>query len=157
MASVSRILLPTGFSELSRRAAEYVKLLLPALGAELHVVSVVPHAAIVVDPGIPGAGGLPIAGPAPGEMIAQGRERLAAFVQDVFPNEAGRVHAAVVMGSIAEELLRYVQEHSIDLIVMGTHADRVLKRVIWGSVGKSVLEGSTCPVLLVPGRDAPRV
>ena len=40
MASVSRVLLPTRFALLSRRAAEYAKLLVPVLDARLHVVHV---------------------------------------------------------------------------------------------------------------------
>jgi nucleotide-binding universal stress UspA family protein len=32
----------------------------------------------------------------------------------------------------------------------------MLKRIIWGSISKSVMERAPCPVLLVPVHDAPR-
>ena len=41
-------------------------------------------------------------------------------------------------------------EKKPDLVVMGTHADGVLRRLVFGSVSKQVLESAPCGVLLVP-------
>lgn len=154
MARVSRVLLPTAFSVLSRRAAEYASLLVPDL-AEVHVVHVVPHTALFLDPGLP-ALSTPAAGPSTAELLADARARLDAFVREVFPGRPG-VTPAALAGGVVEGLLGYISAHRIELVVMGTHADGMLKRIIWGSVSKCILEGAPCPVLLVPVRDAPRV
>ncbi|OAJ53561.1 hypothetical protein A6V36_28885 [Paraburkholderia ginsengiterrae] len=53
---------------------------------------------------------------------------------------------------VATCLLRYVQGHSVDLVVMGTHGRRGIQRMTMGSVAEQFLRRSTCPVLLV--RDA---
>ncbi|ANB74654.1 universal stress protein [Paraburkholderia sp. 1N] len=53
---------------------------------------------------------------------------------------------------VASCLLRYVQGHSVDLVVMGTHGRRGMRRMTIGSVAERFLRSSTCPVLLV--RDA---
>ena len=154
-ASVSRILLPTRFSLLSRRAAEYVKLLVPRLGAELHVVHVVPHTELVMDPGVPGVS-MPVLGPSAPELLDQARRKLEAFVQEVVPELASATVTFAVIGGVTDELTRYVQAQRIDLVIMGTHADGLLKRLVFGSVGKGVLEGVSCPVLLIPVHNAPR-
>jgi nucleotide-binding universal stress UspA family protein len=53
---------------------------------------------------------------------------------------------------VASCLLRYVQGHKADLVVMGTHGRRGVQRLKTGSVAEQFLRFSTCPVLLV--RDA---
>jgi nucleotide-binding universal stress UspA family protein len=53
---------------------------------------------------------------------------------------------------VASCLQRYVQGHSVDLVVMGTHGRRGMRRMMIGSVAERFLRFSTCPVLLV--RDA---
>ncbi|MFM0456126.1 universal stress protein [Paraburkholderia nemoris] len=50
---------------------------------------------------------------------------------------------------IASCLLRYVQGHDVDLVVMGTHGRRGIQRMKLGSVAERFLRFSTCPVLLV--------
>ncbi|MCA8064242.1 universal stress protein [Burkholderia sp. AU38729] len=56
--------------------------------------------------------------------------------------------------SVAERLQRYVAERSIDLVVVGTHGRRGVRRLFLGSVAERFLRGSSCPVLLVRGSDA---
>jgi nucleotide-binding universal stress UspA family protein len=49
-----------------------------------------------------------------------------------------------------ETIARYAEEAGIDLIVIGTHARSVMKRILLGSTSKAVLEHAPCPVLMVP-------
>ncbi|KWK51267.1 universal stress protein UspA [Burkholderia stagnalis] len=58
---------------------------------------------------------------------------------------------------IAERLQRYVNDHAIDLAVVGTHGRRGIRRMVIGSVAERFLRGSQCPVLLMRGDDTPRV
>jgi nucleotide-binding universal stress UspA family protein len=54
---------------------------------------------------------------------------------------------------VADEIVKQAREWSADLIVMGTHGRRGLKRLALGSDAELVLRLSSVPVLLV--RDAP--
>jgi nucleotide-binding universal stress UspA family protein len=49
----------------------------------------------------------------------------------------------------AEEIVRYAQAHSIDLIVMGTHGRSAVAHLLMGSVAERVVRTAPCPVLTV--------
>lgn len=53
------------------------------------------------------------------------------------------------VGSVAEAVPRWINEHGIDLIVMGTHGRRGLKHLLMGSVAEAIFRAATCPVLTV--------
>ena len=56
----------------------------------------------------------------------------------------------VVSGvSIAEGIVAYAKEHSIDLIVTGTHGRGAVKHFLMGSVAERVVRTAPCPVLTV--------
>ncbi|MBX3378488.1 MAG: universal stress protein [Phycisphaeraceae bacterium] len=153
--SIKTILLPTAFSLLSRRAAQHVLLLESKFNAEVHLLNVVEPTTLMLDQPVPGASiPMPVPGTEPSELLAQADRRLHEFAAEVFGDLAARVRVFSVIGGITDEIVRHAQQHKIDLIVMGTHADGALKRLVFGSVGRGVLEGAPCPVLLVPVRGA---
>ena len=55
-------------------------------------------------------------------------------------------------GDPAEEILRYVDESEVDLVLMATHGRSGIRRFVMGSVAEKVLQASSVPVLLVPAR-----
>jgi len=55
---------------------------------------------------------------------------------------------------VAQRLQRYVDEHAIDLAVVGTHGRRGIRRMVLGSVAERFMRASSGPVLLVRGDDA---
>ena len=55
-------------------------------------------------------------------------------------------------GTAADSILRDARKWGADLIVMGTHGRRGLRRVVLGSDAEQVLRMTTVPVLLVRGR-----
>jgi universal stress protein E len=58
---------------------------------------------------------------------------------------------AVLPGEDAgEALVRHAQDVKADLIVMGTHCDRVLVRALLNSVSSYLVRRATVPVLLIP-------
>lgn len=154
MAAITAILLPTGFSDLSRRAAGHARLLAQSHGAVVHVLHIVPPP---VPSEVPGSG-VPHMPPIamPSDMLDAAKESVQRFASEQLPGLHPAPVTAVAIGPIEAEIVAYAQKHAIDLIVMGTHADGILKRLIFGSVSKSVLEHSLCPVLLVPVKDAKR-
>jgi len=57
---------------------------------------------------------------------------------------------SVVRGQPAESILQYVDDHHIDMIVMGTHGEHGEMMGGLGSVASKVLKRSSVPVLMVP-------
>jgi nucleotide-binding universal stress UspA family protein len=55
--------------------------------------------------------------------------------------------------SAAGAILDYATENEIDLVVMGTHGRRGLRRLLLGSVAEEVVRLAPCPVLTVPERE----
>jgi len=58
----------------------------------------------------------------------------------------------LAVGYPAEEILRYADEHDIDLILMATHGHSGIRRWAVGSVADKVLRASKVPVWLVRAR-----
>lgn len=52
-------------------------------------------------------------------------------------------------GPIAAAVPKWIAEHGIDLIVMGTHGRHGLKHLLIGSVAETIFRNATCPVLTV--------
>lgn len=48
-----------------------------------------------------------------------------------------------------DEILSYVDDHDIDLVVMSTHGHRGVDRMLFGSVTAEVVRTASCPVLTV--------
>ena len=55
--------------------------------------------------------------------------------------------------SAAHALVKYADEHDCDLIVMGTHGRRGLRRLMIGSVAEEVVRTAHCPVVTVHQAD----
>lgn len=56
----------------------------------------------------------------------------------------------VVRGQAADSILQYVDDHNIDMVVMGTHGEHGEVAGGLGSVASKVLQRSSVPVLMVP-------
>jgi nucleotide-binding universal stress UspA family protein len=62
--------------------------------------------------------------------------------------EVGRDY---IIGYPVEEIIKYAEKYSVDLIVMGTSRKSGLNRFLLGSVTEKVVRSSKIPVLVVPG------
>jgi nucleotide-binding universal stress UspA family protein len=63
---------------------------------------------------------------------------------------AGRpVRSTVTLGDSAGELVRIARDHACDLLVVGTHGRKGLKRLVLGSVAERVVREAPCAVLVV--------
>lgn len=151
MATITRILVPTDFSETADAALAYAKPLAAQFGATLHLVHVfsdpyvLPAYAPDVYAGVP----------------ATLREEALAQVADELKLRAGhnpakRIVTATLTGLTARELVRYADEHGIDLIVMGTHGRQGVAHLLLGSVAEHLVRIAPCPVLTVRGKVAQR-
>jgi nucleotide-binding universal stress UspA family protein len=70
------------------------------------------------------------------------------FIGDDDESFLGEV--AVVRGQAAEAILEYVENHNIDMVVMGTNSENGEITGGLGSVASKVLQKSQVPVLMVP-------
>jgi nucleotide-binding universal stress UspA family protein len=57
-------------------------------------------------------------------------------------------------GAVWDVLLDMIQQHGIDLIIVGTHGRRGLSKLLLGSVAEEVFRMAPCPVLTVGPRTA---
>jgi nucleotide-binding universal stress UspA family protein len=64
------------------------------------------------------------------------------------------VDAGALGGSIAEQIQAAAADTHSDLVVLGTHGRRGFQRLMLGSVAEAYVRLSTCPVLLVHGKEA---
>jgi nucleotide-binding universal stress UspA family protein len=146
MIKLSRILVPSDFSDLSIHSMLYVKSFAAAYRAEVHVLHVVDEAyqywmAL-------GPNSLPI-GPPPEELVSGSRSELNRFVETHLHDVSGAVVKEVVLGRPFLEIIRYARHKSIDLIIMGTHGRSGLTQALLGSVAEKVVRKAPCPVLTI--------
>ena len=142
MICVTRILLPTDFSELSSHATKYACALAEQFAAELHVLHVyekftLPESSLGVDWTLVLA------------EAKQAAERQMAEVLGGLWRADRPVVKAFVEGTPFVEIIRYAKEHDIDLIVLGTHGRSGIAHMLIGSVAEKVVRKAPCPVLTV--------
>jgi nucleotide-binding universal stress UspA family protein len=149
MIEFRKILLPVDFSPLSEIAARYAARMAESFGGRIHVIHVLPTDSLVAT--VPEQGAAIVTPLEP--LLEQAERRLDGFIAEHLPGVSADRRA--VCGVPAVDIAREAEEMGADLIVMGTHADGVVKRLVFGSVSKSVLESAPCAVLLVPLAAAP--
>ena len=145
MIALTHVLVPTDFSETSGVAVRYGKALAHAFGAALHVVHVVQEP--FAQPWAVEAYGFSLA-TLQEDWMREARTRLE---QTLTPEEraAHRAEIVTVLGHPVVEILKYAEEHPIDLIVIGTHGRGPLGHMVMGSTAERVVRKAPCPVLTV--------
>ena len=83
------------------------------------------------------------------EKKMQGHQREAARISGL------HVETAILAdGGAAAQIVQFARDGAFDIVVMGTHGDTGLTRVVLGSVASRVVREAECPVLVV--RQVPR-
>lgn len=62
------------------------------------------------------------------------------------------VHRSVRVGETVKEMLKFLTEKEIDLVVMGSHGRTGLSHVLLGSIAEAIVRRAPCPVLIVRPR-----
>lgn len=148
MRQIHRILHPTDFSANSREALKHALHLAKRFEARVQVLHVVPT-----------FGEDPIRGAFQAhtdekafyqQLHREVGQRLEALLDEW--NEGGiSVDRQLVRGDAPEEeILEQARRGKSQLIVMGTHGRRGVRRLLLGSVTEDVLHRTSCPVLTVP-------
>jgi nucleotide-binding universal stress UspA family protein len=79
------------------------------------------------------------------------REKIA-DLKDFFRSSAVPFTLLVEPGEVREVLDRVVEEHAIDLVILGSHGRKGLSHLLLGSMAENVSRTSTCPVITVGPR-----
>ena len=142
--ALETILMPTDFSEPSRRALEYATTLARQLGASIHLLHVIYF---------------PIEGAASPEGywvdLTGVRSQMRADAEREIGALAGslpglKVTTQVVEGTNpARAITRVAKERPVQMIVMGTHGRGGVSHLLLGSVAERVVRTATCPVMTV--------
>ena len=131
---VKKILVAVDFSATSGRALDLARTLADALGASLHLITVVASAFET-----------------PADIEQEQRDACMRLEALLDPTDRTKRHATVScqVGTPAHEIARYAADHEVDLIVMGTHTHGPTHRMATGSIAESVLGTAPCAVLAI--------
>lgn len=81
--------------------------------------------------------------------IEEGVQEELDSIANEFRKELSKVHAHSRAGAPADEIIRFADEESADLIIMGTHGWTGVRHLILGSTAENVVRTAKCPVLSV--------
>jgi len=139
--SLRNILIPTDFSPASQAALPFARALAQTYGSTIlvaHTIPPKPHRQIVTEH-------------IPEEDDAIWRDawlRMETFLQEPgFPGIP--VKTLFDRGDVDAVIPEIIAEHSIDLVVLGTHGRRGVSKMILGSEAEKIYRSATCPVLIV--------
>ena len=145
-----RILIPTDFSDTSRRAVEYAKSIAKSSGSHLLLVHVNEPVNNAVNPITPPEG-MWIDQGVVQEKMEQQLEHIGAELR----SNGFHAQAISVTGRVQRELLSLATKERADLIVVGTHGRSGGDRLLLGSDTEALLRRAICPVFVVgPGAPA---
>jgi nucleotide-binding universal stress UspA family protein len=146
MTTFRRILWPTDFSRLSRRALPVVKDVASRFSAAvevLHVLQPLPAMGFMTGQGAVAAT----------EYMKNSDDGAQKTLREIVERDlAGGIEArgTTTTGNAAHEIVRFAEGNEIDLIIIATHGETGFSRWVFGSVAEKVVRLASCPVLTVP-------
>jgi nucleotide-binding universal stress UspA family protein len=139
--TISNILLATDFSEVSSGALGYACNLARSYGSKIFVTHVVPPEPYLTVPLEPIPIDLDL-------FWNREKQNMADFVSAKALEEIP--HEDILQrGELWDVISNVIDQHRIDLIVMGTHGRKGLKKIVLGSVAEKIYRQAKCPVLTV--------
>lgn len=144
MPEVKRILYPVELTAISEVVAPWAAEMAARFEADLHVLHVVPSLEFW---GVAYASAGFLKADEAG-MESEARQRTAEFcLRHFYP--AFDPTITIRTGKPAEQIIAYVEENGIDMVIMGTHGQMGLDRALFGSVADRVLRQCPVPVTCV--------
>lgn len=146
MRDVRRILHPTDFSDLSKRALPYVRHYATLHDAEIHLLHVLEPMVSTTD--------FTWSGLSFGELeqrrMEGAQEAMASLVLEMELGDR-KVVTAVERGKSHDVVREYAEQKVIDLVILATHGHTGLTHLLLGSTAEMVVRTAPCPVLTVKG------
>ena len=135
---IDTILLPTDGSENSQYAIDQAIEIARPTEARVHVLSVAPEYG---------------SEQTQDQLRAdreEGAETAVVEAKEMLDGAGVETTTAIRDGMTHNKITEYVDDHDIDMIVMGTHGRSGLKRALVGSVAEKTMRNSPIPVVMVP-------
>ena len=138
-----KILYPVDFSDYAEEILDYAVAVTEKFDAELYLVHVIPDLNYFT----------PYESFLTPENLAAIESNIEGQVEKDFNRLTEKlpfpVKKAVRTGPIFVEIIDYVKEEGIDLVVMGTHGRSGIEHILIGSVAEKVVRKAPCPVLTI--------
>jgi nucleotide-binding universal stress UspA family protein len=145
MITLKNVLVATDFSEPSDAALMYGREVAARFEATLHVLHVTQNIYATTF-----AESYAAISPELQQQIEDdARRHLHELVVDSDKSGPPTIPVILTSSSPASAIVNYAKQHSIDLVVMGTHGRGALAHLIMGSVAERVVRLAPCPVLTV--------
>ena len=140
--TLSNILFATDFSEVSRAALPYAKHLAQWYGGKVFVTHVMPP----YEPYL----SVPLE-PVPVDLDLLWKREQQSMAEFVYAGSLGDVpHEEILQrGELWHTISDVIQRNKIDVVVVGTHGHRGLKKAVLGSAAEKIYRHAQCPVLTV--------
>lgn len=144
--SISKVLVPTDFSELSLCAVTYARGFAQTFGAQIHCLHVVDEAyqywAAI------GPESAPV-GPAVEDIRSHAENHMQHFADEHLVGMKYQPVTKVITGRPWAEIVQYALEKTVDLVIVATHGRGGLAHALLGSTTEKVVRKAPCPVLVV--------
>ncbi len=140
-----KILIATDGSEYTKNSIDHGLELAKNTEARVYVIYVIDTAAFASIP-------MDAAWESMYALLKQEGDEATRYVAEKAEAEGVQVERNTVEGHPAEEIIKYAEKNSINLIVMGTLGKSGLDRFLLGSVAEKVVRTSKIPVLVVRGK-----
>lgn len=141
--SIRKVMVPTDFSKYAEDPLAYARQIAMPFDAGLLLFHVVED---FVPPGVYGIDVNPIR-----DLAAQIEERARRELDrmaDALRRDGLNVEQHLASGHAPNEIVRFADDHDVDLIVLASYSSRV-ERFLVGSVAEKVVRAARCPVLTV--------
>ena len=149
MINFSRILFPVSLTKISPQLAPYVESMAIKHDAEIHLLHVAHEFDQYIDTYITQKSEtdfLKLASNFEKEFLTLAESRLSEFKDEYF-KDYPKVKISAISGQHYKEILNYIEQEKIDLVIMGT--GRGFHKAIFGSVTDKIAKLATVPVMLV--------
>lgn len=144
MKEFKKILFPIDLSESSQKIVPYVITMAEKFDSQIHLLFVARVFDYFISVYVPD----PSINTFEKELLEGAKRKLLEFQKENFQSFS-ETYAKVVSGYAPHEIITYINENKIDMVIMGTHGRKGLGKVFFGSVAERVVRTSPVPVFLV--------
>lgn len=140
---LTKILVPTDFSETSKKAIRYALRFAEQFGCDIALLYVVEPATPII--------GAPLAVETftDKDEFSMAEKDLAVLAAEAHTNGAQSVSSFVRVGHAPNEITKAARDLDVDLIIISTHGYTSWRHLCIGSTAERVVRTAPCPVLVV--------
>ena len=142
MNNITKILVPTDFSEHSNRVLQSAVMIARKFGAAIEVVFVVESLDAYAGFAVPH---LPLEN-LEKDLLDRAERKMTDFISEHMPKDIPHA-SAVLNGNVPKEIVRHAEAKGCDLIMIGTQTCKGVEKALFGSVTERVIKTAQCPVL----------